>query len=146
MATNSLHPCEHKLALFFAIVREQHLLNLAVLHENAPYCANLFYVFEPPFSLIVASSAQSEHIKAALANPHVAGTIASNANNIPSIRGIQFLGTLTEANTAQQELYIARFPMAQTIHGDFWNLTIEWAKITDNTFLRLGKKKVIERR
>ena len=111
-----------------------------MLRNGAPYCANLFYAFAPPFSLIVASSAQSEHIKAALLCSQIAGTIASDTSTIGNIRGIQFTGTLTKANTAERGLYLAHFPIARTIESEFWKLTIAWAKITDNAFLGLGKK------
>lgn len=114
-----------------------------MLRDGAPYCANLFYAFEPPFSLIVASSAQSEHIKAALCSP-IAGTIASDTGAIRNIRGIQFTGTLTKASAEQRGLYLAHFPIARAIEGDFWNLTIAWAKITDNAFLGLGRKLCID--
>ena len=115
-----------------------------MLRDGAPYCANLFYVFEPPFSLIVASSAQSEHIKAALRSPQVSGTIASDTGAIANIRGVQFTGTLTEASAAQRGRYLACVPIAHASEGDFWNLAIAWAKITDNAFLGIGKKMCID--
>ena len=124
-------------------IKEHHLLTLAVCDEKNPYCANCFYAYLDK-SLIVASDIDTKHIKMALLNPNVAGTISKETKNIGKIQGIQFVASLKmDISFSEKEVYFKRFPFAKFHKPLLWTIKLKFIKFTDNT-LGFGKKLIWE--
>lgn len=71
-----------------------------------------------------------------LANPHIAGTIAAQPDNIQDIEGIQFTAIaqrLTDSKAEQARLlYTGRHPIAKLIPSDVWEIRFTRIKHTEN--------------
>lgn len=121
-------------------IRKHHLLTLASSCENVPYCASCFYAFVPEdSSFIIASDEKTRHTKEALANAHVAGTIALETRIVGKIQGVQFTGVFKKASLSDQKAYFKRFPYAIAMNPHLWRIEVEYLKFTDNT-LGFGTK------
>ncbi|MDD3324427.1 MAG: pyridoxamine 5'-phosphate oxidase family protein [Sulfurospirillaceae bacterium] len=117
-------------------IDEHHLLSLAVTDGEKPYCASCFFAFsKKDVVFIIASSNDTKHVKKALLNPHVAGTIALETSNIGEIRGIQFEGLFKKASKEEKQLYFKSFPYALAMLPTLWSIDVRHIKFTDN---RLG--------
>lgn len=118
-------------------IKKHHLLTLCTTDGAAPWAASCFYIYcEENNTLIFASDANTHHIKDALQQPLVAGTIAPETLIIKRIRGVQFRGILsgvTDDNYRKE--YIRRFPAALFMPFKMWMITLHYIKMTDN---RLG--------
>ena len=126
-------------------LRSNHVFSLAVANEKDVYSAPCFYVLDDEeVALIFASDPKTHHMRLALHNPFVAGSIHRCEKQISRIQGIQFLGELQAATTKQHSIYYKRFPIAKTMDPAIWIIKLKWIKMTDNT---LGfKKKIIWQR
>jgi len=116
-------------------------MTFAVCTKEGAYCANLFYVFnEESLSLIFASNIDSKHIKDAIANPNIGGTISKETKNISKIQGVQFRGRLKSSlDFKEGRSYFKRFVFAKKIKLSLWAVELNFIKFTDNT-LGFGKK------
>jgi uncharacterized protein YhbP (UPF0306 family) len=127
-------------------LKKHHVLNLAVCHNNVPWAASCFYVYdESAIRFVFTSDQETRHIADSLQQPLVSGTIALETSIIGKIRGIQFSGSLRECTgeeyTIAKKLYLKRFPFAAPFIGStaLWEIVLDHLKMTDNR-LGFGKK------
>ncbi len=121
-------------------IAQHHLLTLCTCDGFVPYCANCFYAFDQERAIfIVATDSQTRHGREALANEHVAGTIALETKIVGKIQGVQFTGIFKEALEEERRMYFQRFPYALAMLPEVWSIRIDTLKFTDNT-LGFGKK------
>jgi uncharacterized protein YhbP (UPF0306 family) len=117
-------------------IGEHHVLNLATCKDSVPYCANCFYAFDAEnFRFIIASDTKTNHIRFALQNPYIAGTIYLETKEVGKIQGLQFTGQLKSPTAEEKKLYFKTYPFALAMMPKLWSLHIEYIKFTDN---RLG--------
>ncbi len=129
---------ESKTASF---LQKEHLLSLAVCCDSGAYAASLFYAFDPAKKILLFSSdLETLHMRCALKNRSVAGTVAVNALKVLSIKGVQFRGCLKLSNPlTAKRLYVKRFPFASKRDLTLWSIEIAFTKYTDNS-MGFGKK------
>jgi uncharacterized protein YhbP (UPF0306 family) len=125
-------------------IKKHHVLTLATVADNKPWCANCFYaLLDDEGALVFTSDVQTRHIKEALNNAEVAGSIVLETKIVGKIQGLQFTGTLTEPKDEiakkARHAYLKRFPYAALMNTTLWVLIINHAKMTDNN-LGFGKK------
>lgn len=119
---------------------KHHLLSLATAAESGPHAASLFYAYDPQtVSFIVASDPETEHIENVLNEPHVAGTVALETDEVGKIQGIQFKGVMQRIEGEMGALYFKRFAYAKVMRPTLWQITLTHVKMTDNR-LGFGKK------
>ena len=120
-------------------LKAQTNLTLATSNGDQPYCANCFYACtEDGTGLIFKSKQETEHAQQVLKNPNVAGSILPDKLVLARLQGIQFTGaahqlTGEELKNAEQ-LYNKKFSMARAVSGEFWMITLQNIKMTDNIF------------
>ncbi|MCB0756746.1 MAG: pyridoxamine 5'-phosphate oxidase family protein [Flavobacteriales bacterium] len=128
-------------------IAECEVFTLATSYQDQPYCTPCFYAFDEMDQLLIfKSSVETKHVQDLLKNPTVAGSILPKKLAIGQVKGIQFTGT---AKPVQQglctdplkleQLYYSRFPIARTVDGELWFITLETVKLTDSK-LGFGKK------
>jgi len=128
-------------------IQEHHILTLAVVRDNIPYCATCYYVYKKDEnSFIFTSGPETRHIRDIVEsnNFYVAGAIALETRIVGKIRGIQFTGVLYPLEETEQarakSVYLKRFPVARLIPGlHLWEVRPDFIKLTDNR-LGFGKK------
>lgn len=118
-------------------IQQNHVVSLACSHQEEIWAASCFYVFDSKHNrLIVLTKQSTQHGKMMLANPHIAGTIAAQPDNIQDIEGIQFTAIaqrLTDSKAEQARLlYTARHPIAKLIPSDVWEIRFTRIKHTEN--------------
>lgn len=119
-------------------------LTIATSKNNIPYCANCFYAYDEDQNfLIIKSDSETNHIRQALQNNNVAGSIIPDRLDPGKIQGIQFRGVFTEPKGDLFELlkkkYYLKYPFALAFSGSIWAIELVYIKMTDNT-LGFGKK------
>jgi hypothetical protein len=128
-------------------IREHHILTLAVVRDNIPYCATCYYAYlREENQFVFTSGHETRHIRDVVDgnNYNVAGAIALETRIIGKIRGIQLTGTLREPEGDELKMarsaYLKRFPVARLMPElHLWILTPDFIKMTDNR-LGFGKK------
>ncbi|MBL4592959.1 MAG: hypothetical protein JKX68_03975 [Flavobacteriales bacterium] len=125
------------------------VLTIATSVADKPYCANCFYVFDEVNKILIfLSDDATQHIKEALQNKNVAGTINTEVTTVAKIQGIQFVGDFINPTEEQKiafyKTYYKKFPFAKAKPSLIWGIQLNWIKMTDNT-LGFGKKLVWER-
>ena len=130
-------------------ISENKVFTLATTMEGMPYCAQCFYAFDEVNKILLfLSDNDTRHIKEALANNNVAGTIATEVTTVAKIRGIQLTGGFLNPSEEQQKefykIYYKQFPFAKAKPAPIWGIKLNWIKMTDNT-LGFGKKLIWER-
>lgn len=125
-------------------INEHHVLTLATSRDNQPYCANCFYTYlEDENAFVFTSDTTTKHILDALEQPYVAGSVVLETKAVGKIQGIQFNGTLFQAENDLQKkakkAYLKRFPYAALMKTTMWVLELSFIKMTDNR-LGFGKK------
>ena len=130
-------------------IKAHHLLTLATIKDNIPYCANCFYVFnEKNNSLIFSSDNKTKHAQDFIANPNVAGSIALETKEVSKIQGVQLLGTILELKEEELKItkkqYLKAFPYARLMKLHLWAMQLTFIKMTHNK-LGFGKKLVWEK-
>jgi uncharacterized protein len=118
-------------------------------NEGKPYCFSCFYAFDNDKRLLYfKSSRTSSHAAFLENNPSVAGTIQPDKLNVLAIQGIQFTGTVYEANETtaadSKSVYHKKYPFALAMPGEVWIIEPTFIKMTDNS-LGFGKKIVWEK-
>ena len=121
-------------------IQKHHVLSCAFSDKEKIHSISCFYLYlnNPP-RFIVASNENTLHIKLAIKNPKVSGTIHLETKQIGKIQGIQFNGTWIEANQKDTKSYLIRYPYALPLNPKLWCVNLEYLKFTDNT-LGFGKK------
>jgi len=124
-------------------------MTLATCVDQQPWCANCFYAFHAEtMSFIFTSGFETRHIREAMQNSKVGGSVVLETSVIGKIQGVQFSGELLLPEGEQAELvnsiYLKRFPFAVLMNTNLWELRIDYAKMTDNR-LGFGKKLIWER-
>ena len=124
--------------------RKHHVLTLATTVDNEPWCANCFYVYlEEENALVFTSDYDTRHGQEFLKNSHVAGSVVLETMFVGKIRGIQFLGIVSEPQgdllSRAKRAYLKRFPVAVLMDTRLWIVRLSYIKMTDNR-LGFGKK------
>ena len=124
--------------------RKHHVLTIATVVENEPWCANCFYVYlEKENSLVFTSGPDTRHGQEFLKNHLVAGSVVLETMIIGKIRGIQFQGIISEPEgdllSVSKTAYLKRFPIAALMDTRLWIVRLTYIKMTDNR-LGFGKK------
>lgn len=119
-------------------------LTLATSAGNIPYCANCFFAYAEAINAVVFKSKRdTNHIKQALQNRSVAGSIVPDKLDPSKIQGIQFQGILLEPQNELLDLikkvYYVKYPFALAFAGELWVIELISIKMTDNA-LGFGKK------
>ncbi len=122
-------------------LKKMHLAGVcAIDNEGQPYAFSAFYAFdELNFSLLLASSDESSHIKFLKNSKLVAGTVALDTKIVGKIEGVQFQGVMSEASASEREIYFKRFFYAKAMDPKIWCINLKKLKFTSNV-LGFGKK------
>jgi uncharacterized protein YhbP (UPF0306 family) len=133
-------PMDERISSF---IMSQTNLTIAVSENDVPYCANCFYAYlEKQNVFILKSKEETNHIRVALKNNNVAGTIIPDSLDKARIQGIQFRGIFSkpvdEFLHHAKKVYYAKFPFAKFVTGDIWTIEVCAIKYTDN---KLGFRK-----
>ena len=123
-----------------SFILEHHVLTLATVQNNVPWCSHCFYVYDDIQNcLYVASDEHTRHVKEILENNCVAGAIVLETKTVGKIRGLQFTGIMTKPEGAQMQRalkkMLLRCPFAIISNTVMWQIQLKYAKVTDN---RLG--------
>lgn len=111
------------------------LLCLGVRDEVGVYVSNAFYAFdEDDLALIIASHADTKHIKLAAKDGNVGVNVAT-MGSLAKLKGVQIKALLQKASVEQERLYYATFPFAKVRNAECYALRILYAKFTDNSLL-----------
>ena len=130
-------------------LKEHHVLTLATVSGNQPYCANCFYVYlEEENAFVFSSDEETKHIKDVRGNNLVAVSVVLETKTIGKIQGVQIKGEMIEAEgellKKVNKAYLKRFPYAILKTTKLWFLDISFIKMTDNR-LGFGKKLLWEK-
>ncbi len=130
-------------------LNRHHVLTLATVSENKPWCANCFYVYlEEENCLVFTSDRSTKHIRDIEGQNTVAGSVVLETRIIGKIQGLQFRGVMEEPGEDMQrkvkEAYLKRFPVAMLMDTTLWIVNLEYLKFTDNR-LGFGKKLIWEK-
>ena len=125
------------------------VFTIATSVDNKPYCANCYYAYDKASKTLLFLSDQStRHIKEAITNNKLAGTIQNGVTTVAKIQGIQFTGDFLLPNELEQQqfykIYYDKFPFAKARPSAIWGIQLNWIKMTNNT-LGFGKKLFWER-
>ncbi|WP_103583102.1 pyridoxamine 5'-phosphate oxidase family protein [Campylobacter concisus] len=122
-------------------LKKMHLASVCTIDDDGqPYAFSAFYAFdELNFSLLLASSDESSHVKFLKNSKLVAGTVALDTKIVGKIEGVQFQGVMREASVSEREIYFKRFFYAKTMDPKIWCINLEKLKFTSNV-LGFGKK------
>ena len=119
-------------------IRKNHVLSLSVItSDNLPWACNVFYVLdEEQLNLYFLTELKTEHAKAMLIQPQVAGTIAVTPKTVAQIQGIQFQAQATQLQGEQAKdaynQYYRAFPFARVMKAPIWSLQLQQIKMTNN--------------
>ena len=124
--------------------RRHHVLTIATVVGNEPWCANCFYAYlGEENSLVFTTDPDTRHGEEFLVNPLVAGSVVLETMVIGKIRGIQFQGTVSEPEGELLQkakwAYLKKFPPAALMDTHLWVVKLTMIKMTDNRF-GFGKK------
>jgi uncharacterized protein YhbP (UPF0306 family) len=109
-----------------SFLNEHHILGLATVADNMPYCATAFYAYMEEFNAFVINSADdTTHIANVLKNNRISGTIALETKIIGKIQGVQFCGQMIRIEesahqVAARKAYYRRFPYAAFSEPKLW--------------------------
>jgi len=129
-------------------IKKHHVLTLATIFDNNVWCANCFYsYYEELNCLVFTSDANTKHIKDAIKNNSIAGSIVLETSVVGKIQGIQFKGSFLEPDKELlkklKSNYLLRFPFAIISKTKIWAINLTYIKMTDNR-LGFGKKLIWE--
>ena len=125
-------------------INEHHVLTLATSVNDRPYCANCFYVYlEKENMFVFTSDNETKHVKDAINNKNVAGSVVLETSVVGKIQGIQFQGKMFlpngELKKKANKKYMKKYPFAKLMQTQLWILNLSFIKLTDNR-LGFGKK------
>jgi uncharacterized protein YhbP (UPF0306 family) len=129
-------------------IHEHHVLTLATVADNKPWCANCFYTYlEAENCFVFTSDDTTKHAQDAESNRNVAGSVVLETNVVGKIQGIQFRGVMErpveELQKKVKKAYLKKFPFAVLMKTSLWVLHLNYIKMTDNR-LGFGKKLIWE--
>lgn len=127
-----------------SFIKEHHVLTLATVSDNKPYCCNCFYVYlEESNYFVFTSDEETKHIKDIIKNNYTACAITLETSMIGKIRGLQITGKtnilLDMELSIAKEAYLKKFPIARMSKLNLWKFEPDFYKLTDNR-LGFGKK------
>ncbi len=129
-------------------IRRHHVLTLGTVADGQPWCASIFYAYDPVRNAFVyTSERQTRHGREAGENPAVSASIVLETRVVGRVRGLQITGHTrpVEGNDGwARGAYLKRFPYAAAVPLDLWILEPHYMKFTDNT-LGFGKKLIYRR-
>lgn len=128
--------------------RKHHVLTIATSVNGIPWCANCFYTYlEEENALVFTTDLKTRHGREFMENNLVAGSVVLETLIVGKIRGIQFMGEITEAREEMldkaKRSYLKRFPVAALMDTHLWIVKLTYIKMTDNRF-GFGKKLIWE--
>ena len=126
-------------------ILENHLLTLATINDNLPWCASLFYAFDKNTNtLVVASDEKTKHIQDTKQNKNVSGTIAPQTKQVSNIQGLQFRGKFYKNHDKNlKNIYFKKHPYALALNPTLWQIKLTYLKYTDNKIF-FAKKLIID--
>lgn len=95
-------------ALALDFLRNHHVLTLAVIDEDGPWAAALFYASHG-FRCYFLSDPDTRHARAIAADPRVAATIQEQPEDWTAIRGIQIVGEARRLTGGARASALARY-------------------------------------
>lgn len=114
-------------------IGRHHVLTLATVAGEQPYCSHAFYAYDPERNLLVfAADKTTRHAEEMQANRQVALGIALESKAVGKLQGLQLCGTVREADEEARKTYIRRFPFAALAELTLWAVEISYMKFTDN--------------
>jgi uncharacterized protein len=121
-------------------LKAHHVMTMATCSDNRPWCSNCYYVYlDQEVGMVITSDLESRHIREALVNTQVAGSIVIESDIPAKIQGIQFEGKLKVIESGllskAKLAYMKRFPMTAFQSTNLWFFEVSFIKYTDN---RLG--------
>jgi uncharacterized protein len=127
-----------------ALLRKHHLLSVATVVNDRPWCASCFYAWDNKENwFVITTDEDTLHGTGFMNNPDIAGTIALETLRVGRIRGVQFTGRITLAEgellKKARTAYLLRFPYAIVADLHLWIIEPDHIKLTDNR-LGFGKK------
>jgi len=130
-------------------IHEHHVLTLATVEENTPWCSNCFYTYlEEENCFVFTSDDETKHARHAMSNANVAGSVVLETTLVGKIQGIQFTGIMERPGTdllkKAKKAYLKKFPYAALMKTSLWVLNLNHIKMTDNR-LGFGKKLIWEK-
>jgi len=125
-------------------IEEHHVLTLATVKDNIPWCSNCFYAYHKEENIFVfTSDLDTRHAKEAMENEYVAASIVLETSVVGKIQGLQISGRVYmpdgEFLKIANKRYMKRFPFAQLMKTNLWILEPARYKMTHNR-LGFGKK------
>ena len=129
-------------------INAHHLLTLATVKEDKPYCAHCFYVYDKTKNyLIFSSEKRTKHVQDFIVNSNVAASIALETKDVSKIQGVQCLGEILELKGEELKMlkkqYLKTFPYARLMKPKLWVMRLTFIKMTHNK-LGFGKKLIWE--
>jgi uncharacterized protein YhbP (UPF0306 family) len=130
-------------------IKKHHVFTLATAYDNQSWCCNCFYALvKDDMALVFTSDKETRHASEMLKTSVVSGSVVLETMIIGKIQGIQFTGrvelAVDDVLAKVKKAYLLRFPFAALADTTLWILTIDYIKMTDNTF-GFGKKLIWER-
>ena len=131
-------------------INEHHVLTLATVNNNKPYCANCFYVYLEEYNcLVFTSDEETKHATDFMSSSYVAGSIVLETKIVYKIQGIQFNGYVRRPDKDllkfAKKRYLKKFPIANIMKTDLWILDLSFIKMTHN-MLGFGNKLIWEKK
>lgn len=116
-------------------IRSNHVLSITSSHHGDAWSANLFYACDYERKrLYVMTSETTRHGALMLGNDQVCGTISDQTRDIAQLKGLQYAGVATIANTDEAiGFYQQQYPMAKQHQETLWIITFTALKLTDNS-------------
>jgi len=130
-------------------IDEHHVLTLSTSVNEEVWCAHCFYVYLPDQQcFIFSSAAETKHMQQVCHNSSVAASIVLESSVVGVLRGLQIQGSvfqlLASLEKDAQRAYCKRFPVANLMDLNLWQLDVTYFKFTDNR-LGFGKKLIWKR-
>lgn len=125
-------------------IMSHHVLTIASINDDRPWCANCFYAFlHDENAFVFTSDGETRHGSEFLKNKNVAGSVVLETSVVGKIQGIQFEGIIEEPEGEMagiaKKCYLKRFPYAVFMNTHLWIVKLRSVKMTDNR-LGFGKK------
>lgn len=122
-------------------IRAHRVLTLATVSGDQPWVSSCYFVFDKNKNrFIIYSPEDSRHIQEGLKNPKVAGNIHIATKRVGILRGLQFEGTLTEADRHSELMFFRALPTLKDENKKIWHIDVTYAKYIDNRTNRFGEK------
>ena len=123
---------------------EKKVITLASSLNEQPYCAHCFFAFDQQNNhLLCLSDENTRHVREALQNKLIGGTVNAESVSVAELQGVQFTGNFIKPDKQAQkkmyEIYYTKFPFARAKPAPIWGIELQTMKMTDNT-LGFGTK------